>query len=206
MSKKIKRIFKRASDALLSLVILALTLTIALSVYSKVTGNRVFQTSVLWVLTDSMEDAIPARSYILVKAVDPRDIQVGDIITFYSRDPAIAGSLNSHRVVEILGDHEEFRTKGDNNLAADAYTVPASDVVARYVRNLPALTVFGRLFATTGGLIVTLLLILVSCGAWLVLQLMGNAKREKDAEIQRRIAEEVRRLQQGDDKKADNTP
>lgn len=200
------RFLKRVGDALLILLILALALTIALSVYSKVTGNQVFQTTVLWVLTDSMEDAIPARSYILVKAVDPREIREGDIITFYSRDPAISGSLNSHRVVEIIGDHEAFRTKGDNNPAADAYTVPATDVVARYVRNLPALTVFGRLFATTGGLIVTFLLILVSCGAWLVLQFMGNARREKDAEIRRRIDEEVRRLQQNDEKKADDTP
>ena len=200
------RFLKRVGDALLILLILALALTIALSVYSKVTGNQVFQTTVLWVLTDSMEDAIPARSYILVKAVDPRELREGDIITFYSRDPAISGSLNSHRVVEIIGDHEAFRTKGDNNPAADAYTVPASDVVARYVRNLPALTVFGRLFATTGGLIVTFLLILVSCGAWLVLQFMGNARREKDAEIRRRIDEEVRRLQQNDEKKADDTP
>lgn len=196
MPKNAIRIVKRIGNALLSLICVALMAVIGLTVYAKATGKQVFRTSVLWVLTDSMADAIPARSYILVETVDPQEIQVGDIITFYSRDPAIAGSLNSHRVVEILGDHEEFRTKGDNNPGVDNATVLASDVVARYVKNLPLLTKLGRLFATTGGLILTFSLILVSCVIWITLRLVRNAKRRKQEEIDRLVAEEVKRLQQ----------
>lgn len=177
------------------LVMAALLVTIVLGVGFKATG-KVFGVSVMWVLTDSMEDTIPARSYILVTSVDPKDIQVGDIITFYSRDHAIAGSLNSHRVVEIIGDHEEFRTKGDNNPVEDALTVQASDIVARYSRNLPLLTFIGRLFATAGGLIVTFVMILLASGIWLTLHFLEIRKAENNAEIDKLVAEEVRRLQQ----------
>ena len=199
-----KTILKRAGKCLLYLVMAVLAVSIVLGICTKATG-KVFGAAVMWVLTDSMEDTIPARSYILVTSVEPKDIQVGDIITFYSRDHAISGSLNSHRVIEIIGDHEEFRTKGDHNPMADTNTVQASDIVARYSRNLPVLTFFGRLFATAGGLIVTFVMILLVSGAWLALHFLKISKAENNAEIEKRVAEEVRRLQRMETERQDKT-
>ena len=126
-----------------------------------------FGHTALWVMTDSMETGIPAQSYILVKKVDAKDVKLNDVITFYSDDPKLKGSLNTHRVVEIIGDREEFVTKGDNNGIRDQYTAKADKVVAVYVRNMPFLTVIGRFLAKKQGLavmfIVMLSLVLAVC-------------------------------------------
>lgn len=199
MKKKTMRLLKIAGNVVLYAVCLLLAISICMSLFSKITGRQLGRYGVLWVLTDSMSPTIEARSYILVEKVDPASIEVGDIITFFSQDAAIEGRLNSHRVVQILDQHSAFITKGDNNIAEDILPVPAANVVSRYVRTLPMMTSFGRLFSTTAGLIITFWLILTCCTIWLIYQYLDRAKREKESEIQKRIAEEVRKLQDNAD-------
>lgn len=167
-----------------------------------------FGRSLIWVKTASMEPGIEAGSYILVARVKTEEIAVGDIITFRSDDPAIRGQLNTHRVAEILDGGTAFRTKGDNNPGADLYPVPADHVVARYVRPLPGLTAIGRaVFARN---IFPILLIVLSAAVFVcaVIELVrklqigkaGNAAGEAahEAEIERRVREEVERLKKAD--------
>ncbi len=96
---------------------------------------------VLRVISNSMKPTIKDGTCIIIQKVDAQDVQVGDIITFVSNDPQIKGFYNTHRVYEIQEDeisHEPiFVTKGDANDYPDAYTVDASQVVGRYVKELP---------------------------------------------------------------------
>lgn len=112
-------------------------------------GNR----AAVWILTDSMEDSIPAKSYIQIRKVDPSEIQVGDVITFYSDDPILRGCLNTHRVVEIAEDGATFITKGDANFVNDVYPVRAESVVGVYEKKLVLLSSVGRMFQSPVGLI-----------------------------------------------------
>lgn len=85
------------------------------------------------VLTDSMYPDIKSGDIIICKAIDPADIEVGDVISFY--DPAGNGTaVVTHKVIEIIGEGEErsFRTQGINNNTADRLSVPASKVIAEY--------------------------------------------------------------------------
>lgn len=111
-------------------------------------GNR----ATVWILTDSMEDSIPAKSYIAIRKADPSEIEVGDVITFYSDDPALRGYLNTHRVVEVSEDGATFITKGDANIANDKYPARAEAVVGVYEGNLTLLTSVGRIFQSPVGL------------------------------------------------------
>lgn len=120
-------------------------------------GNR----ATVWIMTDSMEDSIPAKSYIRIRKVDPSEIQEGDVITFYSDDPALKGYLNTHRVVEIVEDGTAFITKGDANLANDRYPARAEAVVGVYEKNLPLLSSVGRVFQSPVGLFAVFALLAV---------------------------------------------
>ena len=158
----------------------------------------IFGHTTLWVMTDSMETDIPARSYILVKKTDAKDVKLNDVITFYSDDPNLHGAFNTHRVIEIIGDHEEFVTKGDNNAASDNYTAKADKVVAVYVRNMPFLTAIGRFLSTKQGIIILIIGMFALIAACYVPDIVRGAnaktKSDKEKEISERIKEEVERL------------
>lgn len=85
---------------------------------------RIYGASYLYVATDSMEgereDSFGPGNGICVKAVAPKDLHEGDIVSFY--DDAL-GAVNTHRLVEeptIEGGHYRFHTKGDN-VRSDLY-------------------------------------------------------------------------------------
>jgi signal peptidase I len=87
--------------------------------------------SVFNVLTGSMEPSIPAGSLIVTHRTEPAEIQVGDVITFYSRDPALNGATNTHRVVgvERNGSDYVYRTRGDANAVDDDYPTRSTDLI-----------------------------------------------------------------------------
>lgn len=91
--------------------------------------------SLFRVLTASMEPNIPVNSLVVVKETDPEEIKIGDIITFHSKDPTLAGSTNTHRVVAIddSSGSPVFTTKGDNSIAEDRYTVSGADLIGKVV-------------------------------------------------------------------------
>ena len=138
-----KKLILNVLYTILMVILGALVITLVIGrLQNKITF--IFDRAVVWILSDSMEEQIPAQSYILVEKVDAADVKVDDVIVFYSDDPSLNGALNTHRVLEIVGDNEEFVTKGDNNLVADSYTAKADKVQGVYKSNLPFLTAIMR--------------------------------------------------------------
>ena len=85
------------------------------------------------VLTDSMYPDIKSGDIIICKEVDPKDIEVGDVISFY--DPEGNGtSVVTHKVIEIIEDEGKlyFVTQGTNNNTPDKASVPEDKVIAEY--------------------------------------------------------------------------
>lgn len=95
-----------------------------------------------------MEPAIPENTFILIERVSIEDVKIGDIITFYSKDPTIRGSLNTHRAVDfdVKSSDRRIITKGDANLINDNYKVEREDLVGKHVKNLVTFGKFGRIF------------------------------------------------------------
>lgn len=91
--------------------------------------------------SDSMSPFFEKGDLVIDKRVeDTSEIQVGDVITFWT---IINGEkvLNTHRVVEVQ-DGENFRyfvTKGDNNTIEDSLTVHESEVVGIYHKHIKKL-------------------------------------------------------------------
>ena len=204
-----RRAVTAVKRVLLILIAVALVIGVILAVYSSVCRAKgatafVFGYSTMWVQTGSMEPTIGARSAILVRRADPENPPtVGDIISYICRDPKseVYGALITHRIV--AAEPDGYRTKGDSPLATeDALTVPLSDIQAVYIKNLPVVSFFSRLFSTWLGLAAVGVLFLISVGGFVIpdavraLSEEDNEKKEAErhAEIARRIEEEVSRL------------
>ena len=82
------------------------------------------------VLTDSMLPEIASGDLIIAEKIDPKDVKVGDVISFF--DPAGSGSsVVTHRVIEIVEEDgvTKWRTRGDNNNTEDKKLVPFENLV-----------------------------------------------------------------------------
>ena len=85
------------------------------------------------ITTGSMEPTYPVDTLILVKKTDPSRIQTGDVISFYSSDPALDGAVNTHRVtgVQTDGTHWSYKTKGDANNVEDTYGTSETELIGK---------------------------------------------------------------------------
>ena len=122
-------------------VTLVLFLTIALCIfvmfqvftqgYASFGGFSMFR-----VATGSMGEEIPIKSLIVVKRVDIQELEVGDIVTFSSKMPDMAGMTITHRVVEKeLDDNGEprLKTRGDANPSIDSYYLTADNLIGKVI-------------------------------------------------------------------------
>ena len=78
---------------------------------------------------------IKSGDLIVIKTAKPGDIKIGDVISFF--DPKSGNSaVVTHRVIaleynEATGELINFRTRGDNNNAADREAVPVENLVGK---------------------------------------------------------------------------
>jgi signal peptidase I len=91
--------------------------------------------SMFRVMTGSMEPTIPTDSLIVVKKIEASELNVGDVISFYSKDPSLDGAVNTHRIVAIEEEAGKyyFTTKGDANNVDDQYTTTESDLIGKVI-------------------------------------------------------------------------
>lgn len=107
-------------------------------IWQTATGKRatIFGYHIYHVVTGSMEPVIEAGGNVIVRQTDPNELKEGDIITFSSRDAAIYGQPNTHRILSIETDESgqiSFVTKGDANPMPDAVRVRPEDVYGKVV-------------------------------------------------------------------------
>lgn len=134
----IKKILMKTLNAVSILLILC-SVGVLLSVVLTKKGEapNVLGYSLFRVMTGSMEPTIPTDSLIAVKKTDPAKLKVGDVISFYSRDPSLMGEVNTHRIVAIEQQDGRyyFATKGDANNVEDQYATVEDDVIGKVFFN-----------------------------------------------------------------------
>lgn len=141
----------------------------------------------MWVRTGSMEPTIPTESYVLARRADGATVQEGDVITFVCRDESLPvyGSLVTHRVVGVTD--EGFVTKGDSALATeDKVKVSPDEVVAVYVKNLPAASFFGRVLLSKAGLWIIIGVFVIGAAGVYVPAIIKGLKTADDESPQER--------------------
>ena len=138
--KKAKKIFSRIMTVF-SAVIFLFGLFIFVSVLNASAGKvpSVLGYSFLQVQSGSMEPEFNVGTIVVTKKVDPTELKVGDIISFYSVEADIRGKVNSHRIVKITSNMvgtPEFVTRGDANPCNDQSTVSPVNLIGKVVYNV----------------------------------------------------------------------
>lgn len=135
------------------------------------------------ITTGSMEPTYPVDTLILVKKTDPSRIQTGDVISFYSSDPALDGAVNTHRVTGVRtdGTHWSYKTKGDANNVEDTYGTSETALIGK-------VTGSSLLLGKLARLIVNPLLFIPVILIPLVAMLVGNTI--KTVKLAKQIAED----------------
>lgn len=75
------------------------------------------------IVTGSMQKTIPVGSLVVSHKVDPRRLEVGDVISF--EKPIGAKGIDTHRIVAIKNDKGKrlYQTKGDSNPIVDPWVI-----------------------------------------------------------------------------------
>ncbi len=124
-----KKAFKIISFIFSGIMIAALVVLMWMG-WLNISGKafHVFGYAVLRVQTGSMAPEYEEGDFILSKECDSSGLNVGDIITFYSRDPSLDGMLNTHRITAIDKVTGAITTKGDAAEKEDGYKVYSEDI------------------------------------------------------------------------------
>lgn len=202
MKKKCKKILTGIVNAI-SILVIAAAIWILLSVVMTKPGQTpsILGFSMFRVMTGSMEPEIRTDALIVVKKQDPGTLAIGDVISFYSHDPALYGMVNTHRIVEIEeeGGSRTFYTKGDANRIADKYPVSQNDVIGRVVFNSYGIGVMVRLLANP---MIFIPLVLIPMGGiiiWNLIKSISLARklmREEEEAAVREAIETIRQRRQ----------
>ena len=121
---------------LISSILVALAVLLAVALV----GVRFVGLKPYVVLSGSMEPTYHVGSLIYVKAVDYRELKVGDPITFMlSQDTVV-----THRIIEVLVDENDpdtvrYFTQGDANDVPDGSSVHYKNVIGKAVFSVPYL-------------------------------------------------------------------
>jgi signal peptidase I len=197
----IKKFFLTLINIISVMIIAAAVVVLCLVVFTKqgeapnLGGYTVFR-----ITTGSMRPSYDTDTLILVKKTDPSQIQVGDVISFYSADPALDGAVNTHRVIAIEQDGTEWKytTQGDANNIPDQYGTDSEALIGKVVASSLALGKLARLVANP---LVFIPVILIS-NLVRTIRLAGKiAKDEEEAAIR----EAIREIQEKRQKEKENS-
>ena len=157
----------------------------------------------MMVLTDSMSPTIKSGDLIIIKEVDPKTLEVGDIITFF--DPAGNGQTTvTHTVKSISVENEKlmFETKGDNNNTPDRLLVEAEAVIGIYQFRIPIVANIAIYMQTVPGLIIC---IFVPLSALVLYDYVRRRNYEKQNDFKKQVLlTELALLKAGNKKLKDN--
>lgn len=162
-------------------------------------GNvmRIFGYTPMTVLSDSMAPTFHKDDLIIVRQDDPAAYEEGDIISFWT---VIGGQrvINTHRITGAYreGGMVQYVTKGDANVAADAYVVASGDVIGRYVFSIPLLGKLLSFLSTSAGFLLIIVLPILAFflyQLYRLIVLLIDLKRQTVLEATREAMEQLER-------------
>ena len=181
----LKKIWNVVSTAFVVLIVL-------LAVF--LMGSRLLGFQVYNVLSNSMMPVYSKGDLIYVKEVDPKDVEIGDVITFVvNEDKDIA----THRVIAIDAEHQHFYTKGDANKDADQNPVHFKNVIGQPKFSIRFLGTVSDFIQNPPGLYITVGVGVVLIAAVFLPDMFVKDKKRED--------EEKSEDKDGDDEKTDDS-
>ena len=201
MSEKIKKILSISANVLVVIIII-LAGIVSFLFFNASKDEEIpsaFGYSSFAIQTDSMEDEIKKGDFIIGKKCEASELEVDDIITFYTVDNDGNIFINTHRIVE---KHESgfglsFTTKGDNIPQNDERKVAEGDIISKYTGfRLPLLGYVLTFLSTQTGFFVCIVLPILLYTIWqvykLIVVVMHNQKVKLLKEVNDQTSDAVK--------------
>ncbi|MBP5684468.1 MAG: signal peptidase I [Bacilli bacterium] len=137
------------------------------------------------IVSQSMTPAIKVNDAIIIKRLDAEDLNVGDVITYYSQNPDYYGIMITHRILEKIKNNNgtySFVMKGDYNLTQDPLTVSENQVYGKVIMRIPKIGIIQTLLSSYLGWIFGIILpvgLIISID---VVKFSGRIKNHKRSE------------------------
>ncbi len=133
------------------------------------------------IVSGSMEPLIKIKDAVLIKRVDEDGIKKGDVVTYFSLDPAFYGILVTHRVVRIDEENGEkvYITKGDHNETIDRNPVKFSQIRGKVIMRIPKIGYLKYFLIEYYGWIIAVLIPSVAIVSYDIVKLFRNIKNNK---------------------------
>jgi signal peptidase len=170
---KFRLVLDTSARWLMRLVLLTFALVVLASLVVVVLIPRASNGAALTVLTGSMSPQIPVGSVILIRPVDPRTLQVGDVATYQAEEGK--DTFITHRITKV---HVEpaglsFTFKGDANAGADLKPVPQGAIRGEVWFHVPYLGAIRDALHGKGGISLVAMLLV---GGYALSQLAGGLR------------------------------
>ncbi len=171
----------KALSAVKIIIIVVLSLILLMNLYiiiqSKASPKSVpsiFGYKPFVVLSNSMQDEISAGDLVIVKEVDIKELDEGDIIAFRTSNDFVT----THRIVNIVISEKGkcFETKGDSNNTNDEELICGESVEGKYVHKIPVVGHIILFIQKPYGFAIILMAILI---IWLLVRQSGDKEQKK---------------------------
>lgn len=188
----------------IALIILSVTVLMTVVFTKRGDAPNYFGYSVFRILTGSMEPALPVDTMCVVKLCGTEDINEGDVISFYTLEREIAGSVVTHRAVEIqtsADGKKSIVTKGDANPSADANPVTEEYLIGKVVWSS---LFWGKLVRLASNPLIFAVFILVPLFAILISYLVTTIKTARQIEKEE-IEQELQKILEEKNRQKEDT-
>ena len=159
--KKFNFIMKLISWCVMAILVVIGALLLTIVVLNKIADSKgeLSPMGLYTIISPSMTPDIGVYDVVFVVRKNPEDIQIGDIISYYSTNAAFNEIPITHRVVEKFNTNTgiSFRTKGDANQVVDNEIVMSERVLGTVRFKIPALGRIQFFLASKGGWFIAIL-------------------------------------------------
>lgn len=194
---KTRWIFKLFNAVAIALILASVFVLISVVLTPAGQVPQVLGFSVFRVMTGSMDPEYPEGALLLVQKTPPEEIQPGDVISFFSPDPALEGAVNTHRVMRIEKRDGDifFVTKGDANVSEDRYFPNGELLVGKVVFCSHGLGKVVSLLSNPlvfGAVILLPLLVILLMNLFRAVRIAADIAKQEEEEAVRQALEAVK--------------
>lgn len=155
-------IMKIISWCVMSILVVVGALLLTIVVLNKIADAKgeLSPMGLYTIISPSMTPDIDVYDVVFVVRKDPKDIEIGDIVSYYSTISTIGDIPVTHRVVEKFNTNTgvSFRTKGDANQVVDNEIVMGERVIGTVRFVIPFLGRIQFFLASKGGWFIAILI------------------------------------------------
>lgn len=123
-------------------------------------NNTLFGYKPYIVLSNSMENIFKAGDIVVIKEINPYELNNGDVISFISEDENSKGEIITHKIRTIDFKNKKIITYGTKNNINDKKEVSFNNVTGKYIFKIPFV---GNIFILLKSKIGFIFIVLIIC-------------------------------------------